>query len=164
MKRILVIGCPGAGKTFFSKRLGQILNIPVIHMDNLYWNKDKTSITTEELKAKLLPYLEKETWIIDGNYHHTLEMRLPYATDVFILDVPRKECIQGILNRINQPRDDIPWIEEEKDATELIAWTASYGFRTKDEEIALLNKNKHLKVHIINSRQEANDYLDKLSK
>ena len=164
MKRILVIGCPGAGKTFFAKRLGQILNIPVIHMDNLYWHKDKTSVSTDELKAKLLPYLEQETWIIDGNYHHTLEMRLPYATDVFILDVPRKDCIQGILNRINQPRDDIPWIESEEDATELIAWTASYGFRTKDEEIALLNKNKHLKVHIINSREEANNYLDNLSK
>ena len=164
MKRILIIGCPGAGKTYFAKRLGQILNIPVIHMDNLYWNKDKTSITTEELKEKLLPYLEKESWIIDGNYHHTLEMRLPYATDVFILDVPRKDCIQGILNRINQPRDDIPWVESEEDATELIAWTASYGFRTKDEEMALLEKNKHLKVHIFKSREEANSYLDNLSK
>ena len=164
MKRILVIGCPGAGKTYFSKQLGLLLNIPVIHMDNLYWHKDKTSISTEELKQKLLPYLKKDTWIIDGNYHHTLEMRLPYATDVFILDIPRKECIQGILNRIDQPRDDIPWIEREDDAAKLIAWTASYGFRTKDEEIALLNKNKHLSVHIINSRQEANDYLKTLKK
>ena len=164
MKRILVIGCPGAGKTYFSKQLGLLLNIPVIHMDNLYWHKDKTSISTEELKQKLLPYLKKDTWIIDGNYHHTLEMRLPYATDVFILDIPRKECIQGILNRIDQPRDDIPWIEREEDAAKLIAWTASYGFRTKDEEIALLNKNKHLSVHIISSRQEANDYLKTLKK
>ena len=164
MKRILVIGCPGAGKTYFAKRLGSILNIPVIHMDNLYWNKDKTAITTEELKEKLLPYLEKETWIIDGNYHHTLEMRLPYATDVFVLDLPRTECIQGILDRIDQPRDDIPWIEREDDATELIAWTADYGFRTKDEEMALLDKNKHLHVHIIKSRQEMNDYLGKLNK
>lgn len=164
MKRILVIGCPGAGKTYFSKRLGAILSLPIIHMDNLYWRKDKTSISQEELKEKLKPYLEQEEWIIDGNYHHTLEMRLPYATDVFILDLPRKECIQGILERIDQPRDDIPWVENEKDATELIAWTASYGFRTKDEEMAMLNKNKHLHIHVINSRQEMNDYLSKIEK
>ena len=165
MKRILVIGCPGAGKTYFSKRLGAILSLPVVHMDNLYWNKDKTCVTQEELKEKLLPYLKKDEWIIDGNYHRTLEMRLPYATDVFILDISRKECIQGILERIDKPRDDIPWVETEEDATELIAWTASYGFRTKDEEMALLDKNKkHLSVHLISSRQEMNDYLSKLEK
>lgn len=164
MKRILVIGCPGAGKTYFSKRLSEILGLPLVHMDNLYWHADKTSIDTESLKEKLLPYLVQDQWIIDGNYHKTLEMRLPYATDVFVLDLPRKECIQGILDRIDQPRDDIPWIEREDDATELIAWTADYGFRTKDEEIALLNKNKHLCVHTITSRQEMNEYLDKLAK
>ena len=162
MKRILVIGCPGAGKTYFSKKLGKILSLPVIHMDNLYWRKDKTSVTTEELKEKLKPYLEQDEWIIDGNYHHTLEMRLPYATDVFVLDISRKECIQGILERIDQPRDDIPWVETEEDATELIAWTAGYGFRTKDEEMALLEKNKHLHVRTIKSRQEMNEYLDSL--
>ena len=164
MKRILVIGCPGAGKTYFSKRLSKILNLPLVHMDNLYWNKDKTSVDLDTLKARLQPYLEKEEWIIDGNYHKTLEMRLPYASDVFVLDLPRKECIQGILDRIDRPRDDIPWVEREDDATELIAWTADYGFRTKDEEIALLNKNKHIKVHVINSRKEMNEYLEKLAK
>ena len=164
MKRILVIGCPGAGKTYFSKQLAKILSLPLVHMDNLYWHEDKTSISTDELKEKLLPYLVKDEWIIDGNYHKTLEMRLPYATDVFVLDLPRTECIQGILDRIDQPRDDIPWIEREDDATELIAWTADYGFRTKDEEMALLDKNKHLHVHIIKSRQEMNDYLLKLNK
>ena len=101
MKRILVIGCPGAGKTYFSKRLSKILNLPLVHMDNLYWNKDKTSVDLDTLKARLQPYLEKEEWIIDGNYHKTLEMRLPYASDVFVLDLPRKECIQGILDRID---------------------------------------------------------------
>ena len=164
MERILVIGCPGAGKTYFSKQLSKILHLPIVHMDNLYWRKDKTSIATEELMEKLKPYLTQPKWIIDGNYHKTLEMRLPYATDVFVLDLSRKECIQGILDRIDQPRDDIPWVETEDDATELIAWTADYGFRTKDEEIALLNKNKHLNVHTIKSRQEMNEYLEKLVK
>ena len=81
MKRILVIGCPGAGKTYFAKKLSEINGLPVIHMDNLYWNKDKQSISYKELEAKLLPYLKEENWIIDGNYHDTLKQRLEYATD-----------------------------------------------------------------------------------
>ena len=164
MKRILVIGCPGAGKTYFSKKLGKVLSLPVIHMDNLYWREDKSTVSREELIEKLLPYLKQDEWIIDGNYHHTLEVRLPYATDVFMLDMSRKECIQGILERVEKPRDDIPWVESKEDAAELIAWTADYGFRTKEEEVALLNKNKHLVVHTFTSRQEMNDYLSKLEK
>ena len=49
MKRILIIGCPGSGKSYFAKRLGEITKLPVIHMDNIYWKKDKTSISKEEL-------------------------------------------------------------------------------------------------------------------
>ena len=164
MKRVLVIGCPGAGKSYFSKKLSELTHLPLIHMDNLYWREDKTSVSHEELIEKLLPYLQKDEWIIDGNYHRTLEMRLPYATDVFFLDIPRKECIQGILERVEKPRDDIPWVESKEDAAELIAWTADYGFRTKDEEIALLEKNKHLNVHTFTSRKEINEYLEKLKK
>ena len=164
MKRILVIGCPGSGKSYFSKRLGKILGLPVVHMDNLYWKKDKTSISHEELDTKLIPYLEKDEWIIDGNYHRTLKMRIKYATDVYFLDVPREECIKGMLERIDQERDDIPWIETKEDAEELIAWTEDYEKRTKDEEIAVLNQNKHVKVHTLKSRQEMNEYLEKLER
>ena len=164
MKRILVIGCPGSGKSYFAKRLGVILNIPVIHMDNLYWNKDKTSITREELVEKLQPYLEKDSWIIDGNYHHTLKTRIAYATDVFFLDVSREECIRGMLERIDQERDDIPWVETKEDAEELIAWTKDYENRTKEEEKALLDQYKHVKVHTLKSREEINAYLEKISK
>ena len=122
------------------------------------------SVSHEELIEKLLPYLKQDAWIIDGNYHRTLEMRIPYATDVFFLDIPRKECIAGILERIEKPRDDIPWVESKEDAMELIAWTEDYGFRTKDEEIALLEKNKHLVVHTFTSRNEMNKYLKELEK
>ena len=164
MKRILVIGCPGAGKTYFAKKLSEINGLPVIHMDNLYWNKDKISISYPELEAKLLPYLKTENWIIDGNYHDTLKQRLEYATDVFFLKMPREECIEGILERIGEERDDIPWVETKKDAVELIEWTIDYEKRTRKEEETLLKQYKNVNVHILNSRQEVNDYLQSLLK
>ena len=164
MKRILVIGCPGAGKTYFSKKLKEITSLPVIHMDNLYWNEDKTSISFDELNKKLLPYLKEEEWIVDGNYHDTLKLRLEYATDVFFLKMPREQCIEGILERIDQPRDDIPWVETKKDAVELIEWTIDYEERTKADEEALLKEYPNVKVHIIKNRQDADNYLEKLKK
>lgn len=164
VKRILLIGCPGSGKSYFAKRLGALLNMPVIHMDNLYWKKDKTSISHIELENKLKDYLDKETWIIDGNYHETLKSRLELATDVFFLDIPREECIEGMLSRIDQERDDIPWIETKEDAEELIVWTESYEARTKQEENALLAKYPQVKVHRFNSRKEIDQYLEVLEK
>ena len=164
MNRILVIGCPGAGKTYFAKALSKIIGIPVIHMDNLYWNKDKTSISKEELENKLLPYLKEDKWIIDGNYHDTLKQRLEYATDVFFLNVPRETCIEGILERIDQPRDDIPWVETKKDAIDLIEWTIDYEDRTKADEERLLKKYKKVNVHILKTRAEVNNYLLSLIK
>ena len=164
MNRILVIGCPGAGKTYFAKALSKIIGIPVIHMDNLYWNKDKTSISKEELENKLLPYLKEDKWIIDGNYHDTLKQRLEYATDVFFLNMPRETCIEGILERIDQPRDDIPWVETKKDAIDLIEWTIDYEDRTKADEERLLKKYKKVNVHILKTRAEVNNYLLSLIK
>ena len=164
MKRILVIGCPGAGKTYFAKRLSEIIKVPVVHMDNLYWNKDKTSVSQEELSSRLLPYLEGDSWIIDGNYHQTLELRLKYATEVYFLKMPREECIEGILERIDQPRDDIPWIETKKDAVELISWTIDYEERTKEDEEALLEKYPNIQVRTLYNRKEVNEYLSKIKK
>lgn len=164
MNRILVIGCPGAGKTYFAKALGKIIGLPVVHMDNLYWHKDKTSISKEELEEKLLPYLKEDKWIIDGNYHDTLKQRLEYATDVFFLNMPRETCIEGILERIDQPRDDIPWIETKKDAISLIEWTIDYESRTKEDEERLLKQYKKVNVHILKSRAEVNNYLLSLIK
>lgn len=162
MKRILVIGCPGAGKSFLSKQLGEILNLPVVHLDCLYWNADKTSIGQEQLLERILPYLKGDSWIVDGNYHRTLKVRLKYATDVFFLKLPREECIKGILDRVKQKRDDIPWIETQEDAEALIEWTKDYEARHQADEEALLEKYSEVKVHVFNSREEINEYLEQL--
>lgn len=164
MKRILIIGCPGSGKSYLAKKMGLILNLPVIHMDNLYWKKDKTSISVSELENKLKPYLETDSWIIDGNYHDTLKSRLKYATDVFFLDVSREECVQGMLERIDQERDDIPWVETKEDAEELIAWTIDYEKRTKKEEENLLKEYPEVVVHRLFSRKEIDEYIKSLKK
>lgn len=52
MKQIIIIGCPGSGKTYFAKQLSEILQIELFHMDNIYWKKDKTLLVGKNWFAR----------------------------------------------------------------------------------------------------------------
>lgn len=115
MKKIIVIGSPGAGKSVFSKKLKNITNIPLYHIDMLYHKKDGTHITKEELEEKLKQIFKTDEWIIDGNYQKTLELRIRECDTIFLLDFPTQVCLDGAKSRIGKKRDDLPWIEEKMD-------------------------------------------------
>ncbi len=115
MKKAIVIGCPGAGKSTFSRKLHKETGLPLYHLDMLWHKPDKTTYTKEEFDASLLKILEQGEWIIDGNYIRTLEMRLKYCDTAYLLDYPTELCIQSVENRIGTKRDDMPWVETEFD-------------------------------------------------
>ena len=95
MKRILVIGCPGSGKSTFSGALQEKTGLPLIHLDRLYWNADRTTVEKEVFRRRLRDALEGETWIIDGDYASTMELRLQRCDTVFFLDYPADVCLNG---------------------------------------------------------------------
>lgn len=162
MERILVLGCPGSGKSYFSKQLALKTGLPLTHLDNLYWNENKVSCSREELINKMMPILNQDKWIIDGNYHNTLEIRISKCTDIFFLDIDRDECIRGMKERINVVRDDIPWVESEEDANELIEWTKDYMEKTRPLELEILSKHPEVNVIFLHSREEMDEYLGRL--
>lgn len=69
MKQIIIIGCPGSGKTYFAKQLSEILQIELFHMDNIYWKKDKTHISREELVCRVDEMMSQSEWILDENFY-----------------------------------------------------------------------------------------------
>lgn len=71
MKKIMVIGCPGSGKSTFSRELYSKTGIPLYHLDMMYWNADKTTVEKDVFLERLLTVLDKNEWIIDGNYAST---------------------------------------------------------------------------------------------
>ena len=163
MKKILIIGCPGSGKSYLSRKLASIYNIPCFHIDNLYWNSDKTHITREELKSKYDDILSLDEFILDGNYISTMEYRLNYANTVIFLDFSLDECIKGIKNRTNEVRDDIPWVQNEIDSEELIAWIRTFDERERNVIIKLLENFKGTKI-ILKNKEEVDCYLNKIKK
>ena len=112
MKKIIVIGCPGSGKSTFAKELNKFYNLPLYHLD-MIWNKpDKTTITREEFDNILDKIFKEEAWIIDGNYQRTLEQRIKEADTIFLLDYSLEVCLMGATSRVGIKREDMPWIEE----------------------------------------------------
>lgn len=115
MRKVIVIGCPGAGKSTFARKLRDDTNLPLYYLDMLWHKEDKTNISREEFDTKLNDILEKDKWIIDGNYLRTLEMRLKECDTVFLLDYPLEVCLDGAKSRIGKKREDMPRVETELD-------------------------------------------------
>ena len=115
MRKVIVIGCPGAGKSTFARKLRDDTNLPLYYLDMLWHKEDKTNISREEFDTKLNDILKKDKWIIDGNYLRTLEMRLKECDTVFLLDYPLEVCLDGAKSRIGKKREDMPRVETELD-------------------------------------------------
>lgn len=162
-RKIIVIGSPGAGKSTFSRRLRDITSLPLYHLDMIKHKPDKTTITSEEFDRRLSEILLADNWIIDGNYQHTLEMRLEKCDTVFLMDFPLEVCLAGAAARIGTKRDDLPWVEEEFDE-EFKQWIIDFPNEKLPQIYQMLEHYRDKTVVIFKSRREANDYLQKLEK
>lgn len=158
MKRVIVIGCPGSGKSVFAKALHQKTGIPLFHLDNLYWNADQTTVDRDVFMQRLEDVLEKPEWIIDGNYLSTMEWRLQHCDTVFFLDIAAEVCIDGVKSRMGKPRSDLPWIETQEDA-EFMAFIRNFSKESRPEILALLAQHSDKAVHIFHNRRDADAFL-----
>jgi len=160
MKRILIIGCPGSGKSTFARKLHAKTGIPLRHLDMLFWNQDKTTICREEFLQRLNIVLKEESWIIDGNYINTLELRLKHCDTVFFLDYPLEICLDGIHRRIGSPRPDMPWVETADDASELASYVHSFFQSDRSRIHNLLRSHTSFKSIVFYSRNDADHFLN----
>ena len=157
-KKILVIGCPGSGKSYLAKSLSQKTNIPCFHIDNLYWNIDKTHINRDDLIDKYQDILSKDEFILDGNYLNTLEYRANFSDTIIFLDFSLDDCIKGIKERNNAHRDDIPWVQNEIDGEELIAWIREFSTRDRPVILDILKRYKGTIISLKN-KEEVNEFI-----
>ena len=159
MKKIIVIGCPGSGKSTFSRALQQKTGLPLYHLDMLYWNADKTTVEKRVFLDRLHAVLQKDAWIIDGNYASTMELRLAACDAVFFLDYSPHICLDGIEKRRGKARSDMPWIETDTDA-EFIELVKNFGEQQRPHILSLLKKHGNKNVVIFTSREKADAFLN----
>ena len=164
MKRIAIIGCGGAGKSTLSRQLGAITGIEIIHLDRLHWKPGWTETPKDEWRRINEELVKGDSWIIDGNYGATMEIRLAAADTVIFLDYSRRVCIWRAFKRPFQGhRPDIgPGCPEKLDL-EFFRWI--WSFR-RTSRLSLLEKVKRCcedkDVITLRSPREAERFLERI--
>ena len=160
MKKIIVIGCPGSGKSTFSRSLHEKIEIPLYHLDMMYWNADRTTVEREVFLARLGEVLERDEWIIDGNFSSTMAMRMDAADTVFFLDYETELCLEGVRARRGKARADIPWVETEEDE-EFMAYIRGFADVERPKILNLLKNYPEKRIVVFKDREDASTFLAK---
>ena len=163
MKKVIIIGCPGSGKTTFAIKLNKATALPLYHLDAVWHKPDKSHIERGEFDKYISNIFATPEWIIDGNYNRTLEMRLEQCDTVFLFDLPTDVCIQGATERLGKDRYDLPWLENEL-SPELRCSIENFPTQSLPRIYDLLEKyGSDKKIIIFKSRKSANDYLQTIT-
>jgi adenylate kinase family enzyme len=164
MRRILVIGSGGSGKSTVATRLGALLNLEVSHLDKFFWQPGWVKPATEDWVQTVTELMNRDSWILDGNYSGTLELRFQKCDTIIFLDLSRWLCLWRIVRRVLRYRNDLrPDMAEgcqEKLDLEFVRWVWNYPRRTKPKVVKLLRERCDGKEIVwLRSRREVEGFL-----
>jgi adenylate kinase family enzyme len=165
MRRVLVIGSGGAGKSTFAARLGARTGLPVIHLDALYWRAGWRETPREEWAARVEELLAGDEWIMDGNYGGTMERRLAACDTVVFLDLPRALCLWRVIKRRaifrGRARPDMAEGCRERLTWEFARWVWTYRRVRRPGVLKRLGElSEGQRVHVLRSSREVRRFLE----
>ena len=166
MERVMIIGCGGAGKSTLARKLGEKTGLPVVHLDQIWWSPgDWVHMARAEFDRLLLEEMEKDRWILDGNYNRTLELRLERADTVIYLDFTRWQCLWGWIGRViknwGHAREDMApgcceWFDPE-----MAGWIWNFNQENRQKYLKKLS-GWNGEVYILHNRREVKRFLNNL--
>jgi adenylate kinase family enzyme len=169
MRKVLVIGSGGAGKSTFAKRLGQLLDIEVVHLDSLYWKSGWVETPKAVWAERVAELVRRDAWIMDGNYSGTLDIRFKACDTLIFLDMPRFVCYWRVLKRLvvyrGRTRPDMAAGCNEKIDWEFILWLWNYPKKQRPKALELMREHAASKRMIrLRSPAEAEQFLAAVGK
>ena len=99
MKRVLVVGPTGSGKTTFAKKLSLALDAPHIEIDKLFWRPNWQQPDDSDFFPEVTKAIQAPAWVLDGNYNRTNHLAWPLADTVIWLDYPFRVVLTRSLKR-----------------------------------------------------------------
>lgn len=165
MDRITIIGCGGSGKTYLANQLAALLNLPVTHLDSVYYDTDWNPLPPEEFAALQRGLVAESRWLLEGNYAGTLPIRLARTETVIFLDIHAVTCLAGLLQRRWRYRGG----QHTKDGVyDRITWNFVryiWGYRTtmRPRVHALMDEHgANARLVTLTSRRQASRFLAQL--
>lgn len=163
MKKVIVIGCPGAGKSTFARKLSANTGLPLYYLDKIWHLPDRNTLSREEFATRLEKITSGEKWIIDGNYLHTMPFRLQNCDTVFFFDLPTDVCLAGAEERIGKEREDMPWTDETMNE-EFRQWIINFPMQQLPVINSLLSEYKEeVKIIVFHTREEADNFINSIT-
>ena len=164
MKKIVVIGSGGAGKSTFSRRLGEATGLPVIHLDAHYWRPNWDPTPKDEWRASVEEMVKAGEWIMDGNFGSTREVRMQAADTIIMLDVPRRVCMYRVVKRAimyrGKKRPDMAEGCNERIDLEFLLWVWNYRSRSRARAFAEIENLSDKRVVILKNGHEVERFLE----
>ena len=169
IKKIAIIGCGGAGKSTLSTELGNLLSLPVFHLDNIYWNPNWVPSEHDDFIKRQEDIASNNQWIMDGNYGKTMDIRLDRADTIIFLDLPSIVCLWSVIKRYfkykNTARPDMVSGNSEHITFEFLHYVWNYR---KYKQPIILKKIKNIDpsktVVILKTRRETKTFINEISK
>ena len=166
-QKILLVGCSGSGKSTLARQLGEVLGLPVVHLDRLYWREGWQPVAEEEFDRLLAAELEKPAWIIDGNYRRTLDWRHSCCDAVILLEYPRRVCLAGVLRRVlrgwGKTRPDMgPGCPERLDVS-FLRWVWRFPKEEAEKTRQILARHPEKPCYCLRRRAEADALVKQLA-
>ena len=166
MERIIIIGCGGAGKSTLARKLGEMLDIPVVHLDKLFWKPGWVETTAEEFDALLAMELVKDHWIMDGNFNRTMPERIKRCDTIIYLDFSRFACLTGVLKRIittyGTVRPDMGEGCPERIDLDFLKWVWNFNKNKRESYYKLLNEVENVETIVLKNRRAVKLFLKSL--
>lgn len=163
MKRVVVIGSGGAGKSTFSKRLGEVTGLEVFHLDSLYWKPNWQKMPADEWERTVGELVERDSWIMDGNFGGTRKLRIRASDTVVFLDMPRLVCLYRVVKRAirfrGKSRPDMAVGCKEKVDTEFLAWVWNFRKRSRRRIFAEMKEFPEKCFVVLKSGRKAENFL-----
>lgn len=98
-RKILIVGCGGAGKSTLAVEMGKRFDLPIVHLDKLWWLPGWQTRPEQQFDEMLKLELIKNDWIIEGNFFRTFKTRLEHADFCIFLDYDTELCVQSVYER-----------------------------------------------------------------
>ena len=159
----MIIGCSGSGKSTLARALKEKLGLPLVHLDQLFWEPGWQMTAKENFDHQLQMAVDMDRWIIDGNYNRTIPMRLPKCDTIIYLDFSRWECLLGVFQRIiknyGKVRPDMAEGCPERFDWDFIKFVWNFNKNNRVRNYTYLASAKHAKHIVLKSRKEVKAFL-----